>query len=128
MSVGARYRLMRVDGNNRRWVAYATTMKRARELAADHTLPGFPIAIELNSSGREIERAEVEGRALAEVMWASYVPLHAPARIGKVHLREPGEWTTLCGVSIPGRSSLDFTVMISDKDARCTRCRRKAGA
>lgn len=59
-----------------------------------------------------------------EVMWANHVPLNAAARTGKVHLREPGEWVTLCGARIPRRESSDFTVMIDENDARCTRCAR----
>jgi len=59
MAVGYRYQIVRIDGRNRRWIAWADRIADARKLAADLVRPGFPVAIERNRDGTELERITV---------------------------------------------------------------------
>lgn len=55
----SRYMLVRIDGRARRWVGWADTKAKARKFAAAKALPGYPVAILDNRTGRELERAAV---------------------------------------------------------------------
>lgn len=57
----------------------------------------------------------------AEVLWAAVIPLHAAAKVGKVHLVNPGSTYTLCGRRVPGQSKRFTPTM---RDARCMRCEK----
>jgi hypothetical protein len=63
VSASYRYRIVRIDGRNRRWIAYRDKLDAARRVARKHVLPGFPVAIEKNISGTELERFEAESDA-----------------------------------------------------------------
>jgi hypothetical protein len=57
-----------------------------------------------------------------EVLWANYVPQHGPAKVGKVHLRNPGAKRTVCGVEI---AHVTRQFPPTRQDIRCSRCEKK---